>query len=280
MKSLTTLFFFTSSIMAAESNTSASQTAARTSRLWTIFEPTPSDLSRDFETDRPDTTESPRTVPAGHLQAEISFYDYTRDKSEGITQQVDLIGAFNLKLGLLDNVDIQFVFDVFARERVSDVVTQSISDGFSDITTRIKFNLWGNDEGKTALALMPYVRIPAGSNMSNHQVEGGLIIPFSIDLSQKHSLGLMVQLDFVYDEAQVGYDVELMHSIVLGTTLGGKWGNYIEYFGIEGSKYRAYGSGGFTYSPRDNLQYDVGIRVGLNKAAEGFGVFTGVSIRY
>ncbi|MEO8821382.1 MAG: hypothetical protein ABI267_05890 [Ginsengibacter sp.] len=37
---------------------------------YTIFNPTPKKLMRDFETDRPDVTESAYTVDAGHFQLE------------------------------------------------------------------------------------------------------------------------------------------------------------------------------------------------------------------
>jgi hypothetical protein len=235
---------------------------------------------REFETDRPDTTESPRTVPAGHFQAEISFLDFTRDDSDGGSGASDLFGSMNLKLGLLDQVDLQVVFDAFTEERVTEGGKRTTTEGFGDVVTRLKVNLWGNDEGRTALALFPYVKFPTGTNLSNDQYEGGLILPFSMDLDDRHSLGFMVQTDFVHDGSTDGYDVEVLHSAVLGTALGERLGNYLEYVGVTGSDYRSLFSGGFTFSPKDNVQYDLGIRVGLNQAAEDFGIFSGVSFRY
>ena len=35
---------------------------------------------RELSTDRPDTTESPFTVDRGHVQIELSFAEWTRDK--------------------------------------------------------------------------------------------------------------------------------------------------------------------------------------------------------
>src|SRR6187402_3113627 len=48
-----------------------------------LFNPTPLNLMREMSTDRPDTTESAYTVDAGHYQIEMSFFDYSRDRSDG-----------------------------------------------------------------------------------------------------------------------------------------------------------------------------------------------------
>jgi hypothetical protein len=246
-----------------------------------LVRPTPHEpeRTRDFETDRPDITEAARTVPAGHFQAEISVFDFARDNDgEGETES-QLWGNLNLKLGVRDNVDLQFVFDAFGEERRVDDGGTSTREGFGDLTTRLKVNLWGNDGGRTAFALFPYVKFPTGTARSNDRAEGGLILPFSVDLNDRHSLGLMLQPDLIFEEISGGRDLEVLHSVALGTALGARWGNYVEYAGITGSVYRALFSGGFTFSPRDALQYDLGVRLGLNDAAEDFGIFAGVSFR-
>jgi hypothetical protein len=50
-----------------------------------LFHPTPRDLMRPLSTDRPDQTESPYTVDAGHFQIEMDLANGTldRDKSNG-----------------------------------------------------------------------------------------------------------------------------------------------------------------------------------------------------
>src|SRR5437764_10537377 len=52
---------------------------------YTLFDPTPKAQMREFESDRPGTTESPITVDAGHFQAEFSFAEFTHDRTEGVT---------------------------------------------------------------------------------------------------------------------------------------------------------------------------------------------------
>ena len=81
-------------------------------------------------------------------------------------------------------------------------------DGFGDDTQiRLKINLWGNDGpqpgfGDTALAIMPFVKFPTGSgDLTNDHVEGGVILPLAVALPDEFGLGLMAEVDVVYNEA-------------------------------------------------------------------------------
>src|SRR5688500_9280794 len=74
---------------------------------YNLFNPTPRELMRELSTDRPDTTESADTVDAGHVQVEMSFVEYTRDGG-GAFEEFAFVPV-NLKVGLLNNVDLQLV---------------------------------------------------------------------------------------------------------------------------------------------------------------------------
>src|SRR5687767_5025731 len=87
-----------------------------------LFHPTPREQMRDMSTDRPDKTESPYTVDAGHFQFETDLLSYTRDrdKTGGGDTRTDAyaIAPVNLKVGLLNQVDLQVVLDTYNRVRV------------------------------------------------------------------------------------------------------------------------------------------------------------------
>ncbi len=138
--------------------------------------------------------------------------------------------ATNLKVGLTDRIDLQTVFDTYTWE---DPVTGAGAEGFSDVTLRLKYNLWGNDGGPTAMAIFPYVKIPTGTALSNGVTEGGLMLPFSTGLTDTISLDMMAQIDAV-DDGAGGYDAQLLHSAVLGFDLTESLALYTEYFGITG----------------------------------------------
>lgn len=250
-----------------------------------LFQPTPRAFLRDLSADRPDTTESPITVDAGRWQIEASFFDYGRDETGQTEDEVFTYGALNLKAGLLHNVDLQLVFDAYTVQRTHDRrsgATRTV-EGLSDPQLRLKINLWGNDAGRTAFAFFPFLKIPSGSELSNDQVEGGIILPFSIELNDRWSLGLMAETDFVYDEDERRYETEFVHTAVLGLSLTEKIGVFLEYVGVgasNGSAYQAGLSAGLTYGLTADVQLDVGGRAGLNAAAEDGGIFTGITMRF
>lgn len=239
-----------------------------------LFHPVPIEEMRELAADRPDVTESPITVDAGHIQIEASLYDYRANDGD----EAHSFGAVNFKLGLTDRSDLQFVFDTYTRE---DLGSGGGGEGFSDLTLRYKYNLWGNDEGNTALAIFPFLKIPTGGDLSNDQWEGGLIVPFGMSLSEGISLGLMAEVDYLFDEDSGDHHFEFLHSAALGFDLTERWGLYTEYYGIITEEhYEAYLSGGFTYSVHENLTLDLGGSFGLNGEAEELGLFAGFTARY
>jgi hypothetical protein len=242
-----------------------------------------------MSTDRPDMTESPYTVDAGHFQLELSVLDYTRDRGndEGVTAESLAIMPMLLKAGLLPNLDLQLGLDPYTRQRSKERASGAREDaeGFGDILIRAKLNLWGNDAGSTALAVMPFVKFPtAGSGLGTGNVEGGLIVPFAVALDEHWSLGLMAEVDLVQSSDGQGLDVELLHTATVGRPIVGELAGFVEYAGVlalEGDgPYRAFFNTGLTYGLTPNVQLDAGVRVGLNRAAEDLGVFAGVSLRY
>ncbi len=135
-----------------------------------LFNPTPRNQMREMNTDRPDKTESPYTVDAGHFQLEMDLANYThdRDTSGGGDTRTDswAIAPVNLKAGLCDSMDLQLVLETYNRVRTEDRAAGTVrrQSGFGDVTVRLKKNFWGNDGGKTAFGLLPFVKLPANQD--------------------------------------------------------------------------------------------------------------------
>ena len=185
----------------------------------------------------------------------------------------------NLKAGLLNNVDLQVVLTPYA-EQSGDGPGAS---GFGDTQLRLKVNLWGNDAGATALAVMPYVQIPTGDDaFSSGDTEGGVIVPLLIGLPDNAALTVMAELDFVRDSRDAGYELQFLHTASYGRDLSGRVGGYVEYIGLlpeGGGDYAAAAGTGLMYAVNDDVQLDAGVTVGLNEAADDLRVFAGVSFR-
>lgn len=294
---LIALSWFLSGLAAPCARAQEASTLPSDKTAYTLFNPTPLSAMREMVTDRPDVTESPVTVDAGHFQAEFSYFEYDRNNDRNSRSDSIAVLPANLKVGLLNNVDLQFVFTPYVNERVKSEGFSKRSQGFGDDTElRLKINFWGNDpppEGwhdpwhGTAFGIMPFIKFPTGSgDLSNDHVEGGLILPLAISLPGGFDLGTMAEFDFSYYDAKGGYGVNFVHSITLDHDIPGvpKLGGYIEYVGIApcdtGSTYQAIASFGLTYTVNENLILDCGGTAGLSRAANDFTVFVGTSIRF
>ena len=236
------------------------------------------EFKRELSTDRPDTTESPYSVEAGHFQVESSLWAFTRDRSEGVKTETWALGEMNLKAGLTDCHDLQLVLRPWIHEQTDDGET---NEGFGDIELRLKWNLWGNDGGKTAGAVMPWVSIPTQTAVSTGEWEGGVIFPVAVELTEKLGLGMQVEGVRAWDDDNGRYDWELLHSITLGMSLTETFGCFVEYVGVTGGEsYEATGNAGITWAPSENLQWDLAIGVGINDTADDFSIAQGVSFRF
>jgi len=274
-------FLAIAAIFAAGSTTALSRDGAPQPDRYHLFDPVPADQLREITGDRPDGTESPTTVDAGHFQIEMSILDYSRDRASGLDSEIYVAGSTNVRIGLLSALELQILFDTYTREEISTGSQTELTEGFSDFTLRPKFNLWGNDGSPTSLAIMPAVKVPTRTEFSNGKVEGALILPFGMDLNDRTGLGLMAEIDWIYDEAQDSYGTEFLHTAVLGYDLTETVGVYAEYIGITCSdEYQAFFSSGLTLAVTQNLVFDVGTIVGLNDAANDLQVFSGFTVRF
>src|SRR6476620_8248103 len=91
---------------------------------YTLWNPTPRSLLREFDTDRPDKTESPHTVDAGHVQLEADVVNYSYDRYNTARDHTRVetlaIAPFNLKVGLCNSTDFQLVVPIYTAVRTRD----------------------------------------------------------------------------------------------------------------------------------------------------------------
>lgn len=230
---------------------------------------------RPLSTDRPDVTESPFTVDAGHFQAEIDVARYSQD--EGFSSYS--FANSNLKLGITNFWDMQIVIESLVGLEEPD----NYNWGFGDISVRSKLNLFGNDEGKVGLGVMPWVKIPTAGSRGNDTVEGGLIGLLGIELPADFSTGFMVEGDLMENSFDDNYHFELLTTATLGHPIFGDLGGYVEAFGVYsteiGAEYALSMDAGLTYGLTEQFQLDSGAAVGLTDAAEDLSVFSGVSFK-
>jgi hypothetical protein len=259
--------------------------------VYHLFSPTPRALMREMNTDRPDKTESPYTVDAGHVQLEMDFVAYTHDRNTaaGANTSSDAfaIAPVNLKAGLLNSVDLQLVIGTYNRVRTADRSAGTIQrqSGFGDVTLRLKKNFWGNDRGESAFGMMPFVTIPASQdNLGNNAVEGGLIFPLDVKLPHGWGMGAMTEFDLLQNTDASGYHASFVNSVTFSHDIAGKLGGYMEFFSEVSAERNSDWIGtvdfGLTYGLTANLQLDAGVNFGVTRAADDINTFIGISVRY
>lgn len=228
---------------------------------------------RPLSTDRPDTTESPHTVDCGHYQFELEVANWQRDGGNATAQFAEM----NAKVGLARNTDLQFVLPAFSHQESGD-------EGFGDLEIRLKQNLWGNDDGPTALALMPFIKLPtAQGDLGNGEVEGGLIIPFGFDGPAGWSCAVMAEIDLDLDDDGSGYHPVFVTSATASHALTDQTAAFFELVGAldtdSTSETEAYFNTGCTWAPVETFQLDGGLRVGLTDASTDVTPFIGMSLK-
>lgn len=247
-----------------------------------LFKPIPKEKMREMSTDRPDITESPYSVDAGHFQLETDLFKTTRNKSNGTTNVANNINLANLKLGLTNAIDLQLIVASYVNQYEKDINgnKSNISNGFGDLTLRLKYNLWGNDSGKTAFAMMPYVNFPTSKD--NSFTEAGIVFPFAVDLGNDFSFGTQIQFDWLKSVTRKGYHGSILQSATIGKDLTNSLETFIEsyyVFDFEAKKAQTSFNSGLAYAFSSNLKVDAGFNLGITKNTDKV-YFIGISFRY
>jgi Putative MetA-pathway of phenol degradation len=256
---------------------------------YSLFNPTPDDEMRKFAPDRPTKGYSVRTVDAGHFELETDIFNDTYANYLGvITRSIQAIDP-TLKLGVTNWMDIEVQFNGLQSSQSFDTTSGgSILNGagFGDVFLRTKMNLFGDDAGPAGFALIPYVKLPSSASViSNGAVEGGLIAPLALR-PEDFIITLMTELD------------------VLKTAEGdGRYANFVNLVGashpipgLDGVNgmvelYSSVGTGpptppiytfdlGMNFRLDQHTILDVGLNLGLNKAAPKTQVYSGISLRF
>jgi len=263
------------------------------SQYW-LFNPTPDKLLREMTTDRPDITESPFTVDAGHVQFETTLVGYTRsapDQERTVSDEFDFFTT-NLRIGITNSAEFDLVWQPYGtiRSRQEDPLRIFHQSGIGGLNLRAKFNLWGNDSfekpGATALALLPFVLLPTDrhNGISPEFVAGGIVVPLAIKLSEKWEVALNGGLVHLKEDAESRYHTEYLASTSFSYEWSEKLGTYYEIAGRFNTENPlgdpvVLGTG-FTYKLSNNVQFDAGVNVGVTRAADRINPFVGISSRF
>ena len=240
-------------------------------RGFSIFNPVPKALMReDMETDRPDITESPITVDAGHFQIEGDLLRFKKHSEEGNSNRQLLLTPVTIKAGLTNDIDFQIVFETVRFEsHATEQSTKERYSSYGSLAFRLKKNIIGNDGDKFAIAALPYIKLPSNKHFEHHLIEGGVIVPMVWKLSEKWSVGFQEEVDYLAEEE--AYDWQLLQSLAadyeINDRLKGILETYMTYE-IKQHHLENYVNLAIQLSLLKNVAFDVGTIQGFQPGSE------------
>jgi hypothetical protein len=281
----------------ADERATTTQPTSRPPDKWpyTLFDPTPTDQLRGMDTDRPNITNTPHTIDAGHLQIETGIVDYAyfRDRSAANNVREDDFdfGQFNFRLGVLNNLELNAVVNAYDIVQSHDYSagTSLHAGSFGDTVIGGKLNLWGDESGdspwETALAIQPQFKLPtARDTVGNGSFEFSVAAPFLMNLPAGFHLGLQPGVSYERNSANTGYVTGFPMSVSLDRVLIGKLDVYLEYAcdltTEQHVKTEQTIDIGGTYPLTDNIVLDAGVNFGLNDASNNVEALAGISFRF
>jgi len=262
---------------------------------YTLWNPTPRDQMRDMDTDRPNKTNTPHTIDAGHFQLETGLADYLyfRNQSNGADAQSQTwsVGQVNLRVGVLNKLEVNAGVTSYIFQRFHDNLTGQTSrqSGLGDTIVGGKLNLWGNDGADgtwaTALAIQPQVKLPTAHRvLGTGHTEVVVGVPFSLNLPGDVHLGLQTTPGWVRNSDNTGYVTSWQNSLTVDRVFFSHWDVYAEFWSQVTTERHREGQGtvdlGVIYQMTRNLSWDMGVNLGINKASPTVEWTVGVSLRY
>lgn len=249
-----------------------------------LFRPVPQEKLREMESDRPDVTETPFTVDAGHFQYEADLVKFEQENDRLTHQRTVMINQANLKLGITGSTDVQVVLQSYGKKREIDLDagTRTSSAGLGDMSIRIKQSLIGNDGGNFAIAVMPYLKFPTSKFEERGRYEGGVILPMQVKLPGDWKLGLQLEADRLKDKYDDDLHTELLQSLTLSHEilkgLDGLAETFYRY-DFKQHHWANFLNAALQLEIADNFRLDAGFNYGIQSDAEK-NYFVGTSFRF
>lgn len=235
-----------------------------------------------ISTDRPDFTESSKTVGKGRIQLE-SGYTYSRNRQSDVQNQHSFPEAL-FRIGLwADWLELR-IGQNYSSTQYS---TSSVS-GLDDLYLGFKLGFTEQKEFLPETALILQTTVPTGPpGLTAGKTLPGINYLFGWDvIPDLLTAGGSFQFDVAATERGQTY-LEVAQSFTVGYAITEKLNSYLEVYGIEPCGAREpdvgpvyYLNGGFSYKFTPNFQYDIRAGVGLNKQSDDFFVGSGFAVRY
>jgi len=217
------------------------------------------------------STQVPETVAPGRILVEMDALLFEFDQEDDTKTTAIGAALTVLTVGLTDTWDIQVAADAFLSQKVTTSGLGDRSSGIGDIYVRTKWRFLDGGGTGVSAALLPYVKFPTGSGaVSNGSVEGGIIVPWQMNLANRLSVNANAGVDLVRNDADDGYDTNWGGSASFSLPLISSFDAYGETLLAKssgGSRFDGRLGGGVLFHIHDLMWWDFAAYRGISRGA-------------
>jgi hypothetical protein len=223
-----------------------------------------------IQTDRPDQTETPYTVPSRHFQMETGFsFEHTNDSITTITHPSILF-----KYGVNDHFELRLITEI---ERVRS--GESVMAGLLPVTFGLKVNLMQEDGIIPITSFIGHLSAPTLASKCQLATYFAPAFRFTMQhsLSDAFSLGYNLGAEWDGESAEPIFIYTLTTAYSLSESIGA----YVELYGFAPQNSRADHrlDGGISFLLQNNMLLDISGGVGLTPNAPKYYGAIGFSFR-
>jgi hypothetical protein len=181
---------------------------------------------------RSQVTEPTQTIEPGGILVRMDAISLGLDPQTTAPNQYKAlaVGTTIVSVGVTDSVDMEFGAQLFLQNTyASDTGHDQTHSGIGDLSFRPKWTFWKDPASGQQAAIVPYVLVPTNSSaVGNDRFEGGVILPWSMDIAAGTKAAAMVEWDEFRNISNTRYDTRWYGSAYLKWDLGDTLGAYVE----------------------------------------------------
>lgn len=243
---------------------------------------------RDYCPARPGLGTPACTIAPGRVSVETGLADWQHDDTPDERDDTVLIGDTLLRIGVSDTIELQVGWTPFGHVRSRDKASGSVSSAnrVGDVLVGFKANLDNPDGDGFSIAVQPFAVLPVGrAPVGAGDWSAGAVVPMSFDLSDTLNLQFSPEVDAAADGDGNGRHFAYSGVLGLGYAVNDAVGVTVEFQAARDQdpaehSTQLFGAVSAAWMPSDDLQFDIGTTLGLNRDAPDVELYVGVSRRF
>jgi Putative MetA-pathway of phenol degradation len=240
---------------------------------------------QDLCTDRPTKSTLPCTVDMGAWQIESDIVNDTTQVENGARTDVLLVADPTVKWGVTSSSDVELSFTPYEFVWHAAAKTRSDVSGFGDLYLRYKTAILQDNDNGTAISLVPYIKIPTASpGLGDGAWEGGVVAPISFALPLGLTLLTDPEVDVLRNSDGSGYHINASALVNFSRAISSSVSGVVEFWTDEdfdpaNAMRQSSIDLALEWAARRELQFDIGLNLGLTRASPDLQEYVGVSYK-